>query len=167
MSPSTNDSALHSALQTLHAELRAQVAEARRLAANPSGDAAPVGLETVHAFFSGVWPHYVAAKQALVTRLAGRDGAVDGLLDEVRRGIDEQRVLVDRLVTLTTAGTATSTWSDRAVELGAVSATLERRFDEELSDEERLVHPALGRLLDLTEQGDLASAFGRAAQAAS
>ena len=152
--------ALTTSLQAVHAEIRAQVNEARRLASRSTDAAAPASVETIHAFFAGAWPRYVAAKQALIERLAGRDGAVDGVLGEVRRGLDEQGVLVERLVELTTPSLAAT--GDRVTELGAVAATLERRLDEELGDEERLVHPALERLLPGNEQGELAQAFRQA-----
>ena len=112
----------------------------------------------MHTFFQTTWPRYVAAKQTLVTCLTGRDGAVDALLGQLRTGLTEQGVLVERVLALTAPGPAEQ-WAIHARELAAVTTTLGRHFDEQLGQEERVLHPALAHHLSASELSELTVAF--------
>lgn len=149
-------SSLVDLLRTLHGQLRAHVDEARRLASLPTGPEAEGVARSAHGFFLTSWPRYVAGKQSLAGRLQGRDGAIDALLTQLRSGLTEQSVLVERLLALTAPGEARP---EHPGELGAVAATLGRQLDEQLGEEERILHPLLDRHLEPGELGELAGAF--------
>ncbi len=154
--PPSPASSLVDLLRTLHGQLRARVDEARRLASLPPGLEAESVARVVHGFFLTTWPRYVAGKQALAGRLQGRDGAIDALLTQLRAGLTEQGVLVERLLALSAPGEARS---EHPGELGAVATTLGRQLDEQLGEEERILHPLLDRHLEPGELGELAGAF--------
>jgi iron-sulfur cluster repair protein YtfE (RIC family) len=134
-----------------HERIRAFTAVAVQLAAAHGAPAAEISqaAERVRRYFAEALPLHAEDEEAsILPRLRGRDADVDRELEAMHREHDEHGALLREVVGCCAALAADpSRHAELAPFLAASSAGLERHFEAHLAREERVIFPAIRRLL--------------------
>lgn len=156
-----------------HDRIRSFLAMARRLAeargATPEEIAGAAGR--VHRYFTQALPlHAEDEERSILPRLRGRDPEVDRELATMAREHAEHEVPLGALVRACAAlAEDPGRHAALAPDVGAAAAELERHFAAHLAREERVIFPALRRLLgpdaDAAVVGEIRARRGVAAPA--
>ncbi len=135
-----------------HDRIRSFLAMARRIAEARGAEVEGVAeaAARVHRYFTQALPLHAEDEEAsILPRLRGRAAEVDGELDTMAREHGEHarplRALTDACAAL--SGDA-GRHAELAPAIGAAAAELERHFAAHLAREERVIFPAVRRLLD-------------------
>ena len=140
------------ALVDCHERIRSFTDLALRLARTPGLSAAEVGdaAARVHRYFAEALPlHARDEEESILPRLRGRDATVDRELEAMRREHVEHGGAVGRVLAACERLRADPAALPRhAPDLEAAARELEEHFAAHLAREERVIFPALRRLLD-------------------
>jgi iron-sulfur cluster repair protein YtfE (RIC family) len=135
-----------------HDRIRAFVALAKRLAADAGGVARAVAdaAGQVRRYFTEALPlHALDEELSIVPRLRGRDAQVDAELETmIGEHRAHERPLAGVLAACEEVARAPERLDAVRADLASAAAELERHFDEHLAREERVIFPAMARLLD-------------------
>jgi hemerythrin-like domain-containing protein len=98
--------------------------------------------------------------ESIVPRLAGKEPEVDAVLSRMGREHLQHEAHVAQLVALCAQlENSPEQLAELRTELGRVAQALEAEFSSHLAEEERVVLPAIRRLLSMEEQASLLSEF--------
>lgn len=144
-----------------HTRIRRHTEIARHLAAAHGAPAGEIvdAARAVHRYFSVALPLHVAdEEESVVPRLVGREPEVDAALARMGREHDEHRAPLAAMLAHCEALAATpERQPELGPELGAVAARLDAEFAKHLELEERVILPAMRRLLDAPTLATIAS----------
>jgi iron-sulfur cluster repair protein YtfE (RIC family) len=155
-----NDSPnLDDRLVDCHARIRHFLSTARKLAERPGApdDQLREAASGVQRYFTEALPRHVADEDESITpKLRGRDADVDAALARMHEEHERHEPIFARLVELCAAiAESPARAKELAPELDELSATAEREMLSHLELEERVVIPALVRLMTPAERDQI------------